>query len=209
MAGQSTSPASGSHGYFYSVRAVDAVGNQSAASDPLQVVMDAAPPTTPVAPTGASPVGSAPSISFTATIDPLAGGVSSGVDHYDVYRDGSKVNQTAIPAAGPLTWTDNASQSSSPVSGSGSYAYTVVAVDAAGNPSAHRPRARSRSTRMPRIPRRRRAVPRPWPRRLRSRSPRRSIRRWAVCPRVSITTTSTATGVRQRSTSIRLRRADR
>ena len=94
---QSLDPASGSHGYSYTVVAVDAAGNQSAASGALQIVMDSTAPTTPVAPTGASPVGSAPSISFTATIDPLAGGVSSGVDHYDVYRDGVEGQQDRDP----------------------------------------------------------------------------------------------------------------
>src|SRR4029077_12782757 len=64
---------------------------------------------------------------------------ASGIDHYDVYRDGSKVNSTAIPAAGPYSWSDTASSSNSPAVTSGTYTYTVVAVDNAGNASAASP----------------------------------------------------------------------
>ena len=64
---------------------------------------------------------SAPSISFTATTDPAVNGVSSGINHYDVYRDNVKVNKTALVGAGPFTWTDNASQSLNPASGSNLY----------------------------------------------------------------------------------------
>ena len=110
-------------------------GNQSAQSAGPSILMDTAAPTTPAAPTGATPVNVAPTITVTTTTDP-GGAVASGVDHYDVYRDGSKVNVSAIPAGGPYAWSDVAGQSTSPASGSHSYAYTVVATDAAGNPSA-------------------------------------------------------------------------
>jgi hypothetical protein len=135
VAGQSTSPASGSHSYSYTVVAFDRAGNQSAQSPALVILMDTVAPTTPAAPTGASPVNVAPTITVTATTDP-GGVLASGVDHYDVYRDGSKVNVSAIPAGGPYVWSDVAGQSTSPASGSHSYAYTVVAVDGAGNQSA-------------------------------------------------------------------------
>ena len=77
---------------------------------------------------------SAPTITVTTTTDP-GGAVASGVDHYDVYRDGSKVNVSAIPAGGPYGWSDVAGQSTSPASGSHNYSYTVIATDVAGNPS--------------------------------------------------------------------------
>ena len=132
VAGQSTSPASGSHSYSYTVVAIDAAGNASAQSAARVILMDSAAPTTPAAPTGLSPVSAAPTITVTTTTDP-GGGLASGVDHYDVYRDGSKVNASAIPAGGPYAWSDVAGQSSTPASGAHAYLYTVVAVDAAGN----------------------------------------------------------------------------
>ena len=135
VAGQSTSPASGSHNYSYTVIAVDVAGNQSAQSPARVILMDTAVPTTPTAPTGATPVNVGPTIVVTATTDP-GGAVASGVDHYDVYRDGVKVNVSAIPEVGPHGWSDVAGQSTSPASGSHSYSYTVVAIDAAGNASA-------------------------------------------------------------------------
>ncbi len=135
VAGQSTSPASGSHNYVYTVVAFDKSGNQSAQSAGLSILMDTAAPTTPAAPTGATPVNVAPTITVTTTTDP-GGAVASGVNHYDVYRDGSKVNVSAIPAGGPYGWNDVAGQSTSPASGSHNYAYTVVATDAAANQSA-------------------------------------------------------------------------
>ena len=138
VAGQSTSPASGSHSYSYTVVAIDAAGNASAQSAARVILMDSAAPTTPAAPTGLSPVSAAPTITVTTTTDP-GGGLASGVDHYDVYRDGSKVNVSAIPAGGPYAWSDVAGQSSTPASGAHAYLYTVVAVDAAGNPSAQSP----------------------------------------------------------------------
>ena len=138
-AGQSTAPATGSHIYQYTVKAVDGAGLTSSASPALTVVVDLGAPATPAAPTGVSPVADDPSIAFTASSDPADAGVISGIDHYDVYRNGVQVNSSPIAAAGPYTWTDTAGQSSSPVSASGSYSYAIVAVDAAGNDSVASP----------------------------------------------------------------------
>ncbi|HET6174259.1 MAG TPA: hypothetical protein VFD90_16730 [Gaiellales bacterium] len=135
VGGQSSTPASGSHSYAYTVVAVDVAGNPSAQSPARTILMDTAAPTTPVAPSGTSPVSAGPAITIAPTTDP-GGVLASGVDHYDVYRDGSKVNVSAIPAGGPYTWSDVAGQSSPAASGSHNYSYTVVAIDAAGNPSA-------------------------------------------------------------------------
>ena len=59
--------------------------------------------------------------------------MSSGINHYDVYRDNVKVNMTPLVGGGPFTWTDNASQSLNPPSGSKLYSYAVLAVDGVGN----------------------------------------------------------------------------
>jgi chitodextrinase len=75
-------------------------------------------------PTGASPINAAPSLAFTATTDPSSNGGSSGIDHYDVYRDGN--------LAGRSTTTAFADSS---VLANGSYAYAITAVDRAGNES--------------------------------------------------------------------------
>jgi hypothetical protein len=139
VSGQSLNPVSGSGSYSYTVFAVDNVGNSSLASTARVIVLDADAPNAPAAPTGASPVNAAPSIGFVASIDPTVGGVSSGVTRYDVYRNGVKVNSSAITGVGPYIWTDTAGQSSPPASGSHSYSYTVVAVDAAGNASTASP----------------------------------------------------------------------
>ena len=132
---QSVTPASGSNAYSYTVVAVDNVNNASVASGALVISMDADAPNVPATPTGTSPVASVPTITFSAVTDPTVGGVSSGINHYDVYRGGVKVNNAVITGAGPFTWHDNVSESSSPASGSHAYSYTVVAVDNVGNQS--------------------------------------------------------------------------
>ena len=138
VAGQSTSPASGSHSYAYTVVAIDDATIQSAPSPARTILMDTVAPATPAAPTGATPVNAGPTITVTTTTDP-GGVVASGVDHYDVYCDGTKVNASAIPAGGPYVWSDVVGQSTNPASGSHSYSYTVFAIDAAGNQSASSP----------------------------------------------------------------------
>ena len=65
--------------------------------------------------------------------------MQSGVDHYDVYRDGVKVNAAPIAdaGAGPYTWSDVAGQSTQPPTlGQNTTPTPCVAVDAAGNVSA-------------------------------------------------------------------------
>jgi hypothetical protein len=147
-ASQSSNPVSGSGSYSYTVVAVDVAGNASDPSPGRTIALDADAPNLPAAPTGTSPVGSAPSITVTPTIDPTVGGVSTGVDHYDVYRNGSptKINVSPIPAGGSLTWSDVTGQSTTPASGTQSYSYRVRAVDAVGNVSHCRLRASSIST---------------------------------------------------------------
>ena len=126
VAGQSSPAVSASGSYSYVIRAVDNVGHTTDSSAKV-VVYDVSPPTTPGTPSGLTPVASAPTISFAPSSD-----ANSGIDHYDVYRNGG-VTPTGppVPAGGPFTWSDTATVAS------GTYSYTVVAVDAVGNPSAH------------------------------------------------------------------------
>ncbi len=54
-----------------------------------------------------------------------------------MYRGGVKVNASPITGGGTHAWSDVTGQSLDPVvAGSGSYSYTVVVVDGAGNASA-------------------------------------------------------------------------
>ncbi len=130
----SSSPVSVSGVYSYTVVAVDAAGNASPQSLPKDIAVDANAPGTPAAPSGTSPVATAPVITISTVSDPIVGGVSTGVDHYDVYRNGSPTpTGPQVPAGGPYTWTDTGAVAS------GTYSYTVVAVDAVGNASAHSP----------------------------------------------------------------------
>ena len=106
--------------YSYTVKAVDAALNASPASNTATAttLADTSPPTAPTN-LAASPV-SATSIglSWTASTDDVA------VDRYDVYRGVMKVGSSTTTG-----YTDTGLQPST------SYSYTVVAVDAAGNPS--------------------------------------------------------------------------
>jgi predicted phage tail protein len=96
------------------------------------LVDNTAPPAPSPAPTGLSPVASSPSITFNHALDPLSGGVHSGVDHYDVYRDGVLVHTVVDDGSTSFTWTDSALVV--PPS-SQSFAYTVKAIDKSGNTS--------------------------------------------------------------------------
>jgi fibronectin type 3 domain-containing protein len=107
--------------HTYAAEAVDGAGNSSAVSSPIVVVVDRTPPDTPANVTAASPT-PRPVIAWDASTD--GGSPATGLDHYDVYRGATKVGSTA-----GLTFQDDA------VSLDGSYAYTVRAVDRAGNAS--------------------------------------------------------------------------
>ncbi len=105
--------------YGYTVRAVDAAGNEGAPSTQFDVVYDSAAPPVPTNLTAASPTGAAPVLSWTS------GGAASDFDHYNVYRAGALIGMTPTTAYTDTTLTV-----------SGSYAYTVKAVDVNGNQSA-------------------------------------------------------------------------
>ena len=117
----------------------DNAGNVFTTTPAVSVTVDNTPPNAPVAPTGISPVSASPTITFSSSTDVLANGVQSGVNHYDVYRDGVKVNAApiAVGTGGPYNWSDAAGQSLNLPSGTPphTYSYTVKAVDGSGNVS--------------------------------------------------------------------------
>jgi chitodextrinase len=106
--------------YQYSVVAVDAAGNVSAATAAYMVsTIDSTAPTVPTG-VSSSAVGTS-----TATVSWAAATDNIGVTSYDIYRGGSKLASTS-----GLSYTDTT------VTPATTFVYTVVAIDAAGNQSA-------------------------------------------------------------------------
>jgi hypothetical protein len=109
--------------YAYSVRALDAAGNQSAPTDPLTVRTPTTPPpdTTPPTPpaTLAARIVSPSSVrlSWPAATDDI------GVTGYRITRDGTRLAVVATPG-----WSDS-------TVAAGPHSYAVTALDAAGNES--------------------------------------------------------------------------
>ena len=106
--------------YVYTVKAVDAAGNSSAASNATSVLRDTTPPSVPQVTAAPTPIRTQPSLTWASSTD----GSGSGIVRYDVYRDGVLIASPAAPS-----YTDDAAL------GDGVYAYTVRAADAAGNVS--------------------------------------------------------------------------
>ncbi len=108
--------------YTYIVKAYDAANNVSTSlASAVITTNDSIPPVKPAAPTLVGKTDTTISISWTATTDNV------GVTRYDVYRGTTLI--TTVPTGGSLAYTDiNLSSSTT-------YAYTVVAFDAAGNSS--------------------------------------------------------------------------
>ncbi len=107
--------------YGYRVSALDAAGNESALSSAVTVVYDkTAPPVATALTAAATPTNTKPALTWTA------GGADglSGFARYDIYRGAVLAGSSATAA-----FTDAA------LSTSGSYSYTVKAVDHAGNSS--------------------------------------------------------------------------
>jgi len=109
--------------YTFTVKAEDAAGNVSNASNAIDVTTNSSADTeAPTAPTNLA------SSNVTESSVDLTWDASSdnvGVDHYTVYKDGSSVGTTA-----------NTSYSVTGLSASTTYTFTVKAEDAAGNVSA-------------------------------------------------------------------------
>jgi chitodextrinase len=109
----------GSTTYTYTVKAVDAAGNVSAASAPATVTTgDATPPTAPGSLTATAASATRVNLSWTASTDNV------GVHHYQIIRNGTAIANTT--GAGT-------SYSDTTVVGATTYTYTVKAVDASGN----------------------------------------------------------------------------
>ncbi|MGZ5431372.1 MAG: right-handed parallel beta-helix repeat-containing protein [Thermoanaerobaculia bacterium] len=112
--------------YDYEVRAVDAAGNQSAASNVLSIAWssnptegDAVAPTAPAALRSGAITSRSLSLSWTASTDNVA------VTDYEIYRNGVR-----IATVHTHQWLDAS------VASSTTYQYQVLARDAAGNRSA-------------------------------------------------------------------------
>jgi hypothetical protein len=116
--------------YDLRVRMSDVIGNPASTAGVTSVMVDNNPPTAPATPTGLTPVSASPSITFGFSTD-----TTSGVDHYDIYRNGSVVH--TIPVIDPLissyNWVDDTAAATTPPS---TYSYTVKAIDKAGHVSA-------------------------------------------------------------------------
>jgi large repetitive protein len=106
--------------YTYTVSAVDMAGNESAASLGVQVVLD----TTHPLPASTVMISQSPTAAKPLLIWPSSG--SGDVAGYNVYRGGAKIN-------GALVATTSFSDAG--LDADGTYAYTVRAVDKAGNES--------------------------------------------------------------------------
>ena len=108
----------------YTVSAVDAAGNASAASDPstaTTTVLDATAPSSPTDVTATSTAWNYATVTWTASSDDV------GVTSYTISRDGTAIG-TVSGVSG--SFIDATTRPSTP------YTYTVTASDAAGNTSA-------------------------------------------------------------------------
>jgi fibronectin type 3 domain-containing protein len=107
--------------YAYSVASIDAAGNQSAASSPVQIVFDSTHPL----PAGSLAMAQSPTAAKPVLVWP--GSASNDVAGYNVYRGGTLITGAPLQAT---------SYSDSGLDADGTYLYTVRAVDKAGNESA-------------------------------------------------------------------------
>lgn len=115
------------------VKATDAAGNTSVASDPLTVTIDVTPPATPTAPDleADSDLGRSDSDDVTSDNTPGFAGVTEANATVRLLRDGGiQIGQTVADAAGKWSLVPAAALPDQ------TYAITVVAIDAAGNESA-------------------------------------------------------------------------
>lgn len=127
----SASLLNGSH--LLTVSASDAAGNVSATSAPFTILVDTAPPATPVVLTVADDVGSVIGnlLNGQVTDDsrPALTGTSEANATINVYDNGILIGSTQADAAGTWSFTPSTEL------GNGSHALTVTASDAAGNVS--------------------------------------------------------------------------
>jgi chitodextrinase len=107
--------------YSYTVKAFDAAGNISAASNTATITVDTTPPTAPGSPSATGVTDSLVKVTWTASTDNV------GVTGYQIFRGGAQIGTVG---GSTLQYSD------STVAPATSYTYTVKAVDAAGNVSA-------------------------------------------------------------------------
>ncbi len=112
--------------YVYTVVAHDGAGNSSLASNARTVVYDVTAPGTPTGLAAPTPTNAKPTLLWTTTTD--TGG--SGIARYEVYRTPPGGSATLAGTTSVGSFTDAS------VTVSGVYAYTVRAVDGAGNAGA-------------------------------------------------------------------------
>ncbi|WP_370617222.1 choice-of-anchor D domain-containing protein [Mumia sp. Pv 4-285] len=113
--------------YYYVVVAVDTHGNRSAASGSASATpVDTTPP---AAPTGLTAAATERQIALD-----WADSTAPDLDHYAVYRSGGAAGLAAEDT--PIAEVDDSEYVDTTVEPGTAYAYWVVAVDAAGNPSA-------------------------------------------------------------------------
>jgi len=112
-------PSPGSYDIF--VTAVDAAGNQSPTSNMITVSTDSTPPTTPSNLSSPFKTASSVDLDWDASSD-----ADTGLDHYNVYVDGSKDHQ--VGAGSTDSSVDHLSSASA-------YEFHVTAVDTVGNES--------------------------------------------------------------------------
>jgi hypothetical protein len=111
--------------YAYTVSAVDQAGNESSQSAPVAVIYDRTRPSAPGSLTATAAASGTVTLSWPAGTDPTAGSVSSGLAGYVLRR--STGEQVCAVAATVLTCSDTGRTPGA------TYAYTVLALDAAGN----------------------------------------------------------------------------
>ena len=104
--------------HSYTVTATDVAGNESAPSDPVEVVADAGPPTAPTDLSATLDANEDVSLSWTASTDDV------GVTRYGIYRDGSLIDHSTSTSYLDQTALRGAT-----------YSYTVTALDGADNES--------------------------------------------------------------------------
>jgi chitodextrinase len=109
--------------YTYRVTAVDAAGNESAASDPATTSSaDTIPPQPPTSVTATAISETRIDLSWSGASDNV------GVTGYQIFRNGSSTPIAAVGAS-PTTYSDTG------LTAATTYSYTIKAVDASGNTS--------------------------------------------------------------------------
>ncbi|MBI2933737.1 MAG: hypothetical protein HYY16_19000 [Planctomycetes bacterium] len=116
--------------YFWRVRAVDGGGNPGPWAAPFSFSLDATPPATPAAPdlADASDTGTSSTDNITSITTPTLAGLAEADISVTLYANGTPVGTTTSDATGNYTIASS-------LLPAGTYDFTVIASDAAGNTS--------------------------------------------------------------------------